>query len=154
MRPNGEEVLRGLQASLLTYILPELQSRYAQTEVAITVALLGIVAGNWDGAAQRLVDDNAALRALADRGADALTGLPQHAELAEALGSLANGSDASVRLSELSAANGQLRAAIAQLGAAAQENASLAGLRQEVLDSLRLEAESRSFALMGPRADG
>ena len=99
-------------------------------------------------------NSNAALRELAGRGAQALGGDPARAELAEALGSLANGSDASVRLSELSAANGQLRAAIAQLGAAAQDNASLAELRQEVLDSLRLEAESRAFALMGLRADG
>jgi hypothetical protein len=60
-----------------------------------------------------------------------------------------------VRLSELSAANGQLRAAIAQLGAAAQGSDSepLRLLRQEVIDSLRIEAESRSSALMGPRAD-
>ena len=154
MRPNAEEVLRGVQSSLLTYILPELQTEYARTEVMLVSALLGIVAAQADGAAQRLVDDNASLRELAGRGAIALARDPARAELAEALGSLANGSDASVRLSELSAANGQLRAAIAQLGAAAQENASLAGLRQEVLDSLRLEAESRSFALMGPRADG
>jgi len=154
MRPNAEEVLRGVQSSLLTYVLPEVQTEYARTEVMLVSALLGIVAAQCDGAAQRLADDNASLRELAGRGAQALAGDPAHAELAEALGSLTNGSDASVRLSELSAANGQLRAAIAQLGAAAQENASLAGLRQEVLDSLRLEAESRSFALMGPRADG
>ena len=154
MRPNAEEVLRGVQSSLLTYVLPEVQTEYARTEVMLVSALLGIVAAQSDGAAQRLADDNASLRELAGRGAQALAGDPAHAELAEALGSLANGSDASVRLSELSAANGQLRAAIAQLGAAAQDNASLAGLRQEVLDSLRLEAESRAFALMGPRADG
>jgi hypothetical protein len=61
-----------------------------------------------------------------------------------------------VRLSELSAANGQLRAAIAQLGVAAQgsESEALRSLRAEVIDSLRVDAESRSFALMGPRADG
>ncbi len=104
--------------------------------------------------AQRLVDDNAALRELAGRGANALAGDAAHAELAEALGSLAQGNEASVRLSELSAANGQLRAAIAQLGVAAQGFVALRALRQDVIDSLRAEAESRSFALMGPRAEG
>ncbi len=90
---------------------------------------------------------------LAGRGAEALAGDPA---LGDALGSLAQGNDASVRLSELSAANGHLRAAIAQLGVATQGSASelLRSLRQEVIDSLRIEAESRSFALMGPRADG
>jgi len=156
MRPNGEEVLRGIQNSLLTYVLPEVQTEYARTEVMLVFALLGIAGAQWDDAAQRLVDDNAALRALAGRGAEVLAGDMAHAELGDALGSLAQGSDASVRLSELSAANGQLRAAIAQLGAAAQgsDSASLRALRQEVIDSLRIEAESRSFALMGPRADG
>ena len=154
MKPNAEEVLRGVQGALLTYVLPELQTEYARTEVMLVSALLGIVAAQSDGAAQRLVDDNASLRELAGRGADALARDPAQAELAEALGSLTNGSDASVRLSELSAANGQLRAAIARLGVAAQGNASLRALRQEVLDNLRIEAESRSFALMGPRTDG
>jgi hypothetical protein len=156
MRPNGEEVLRGVQNSLLTYVLPEVQSEYARTQVMLVYALLGIVGAQSDGAAQWLVDDNAALRELAGRGADALAGEPAHAELGDALGSLAQGNDASVRLSELSAANGQLRAAIAQLGVAAQGSDSepLRSLRAQVIDSLRVEAESRSFALMGPRADG
>ena len=154
MRPNAEEVLRGVQGTLLTYVLPEVQTEYARTQVMVVYALLGIVVVQWDDAAQRLVDDNAVLRELAGRGAAALAGDAAHVELAEALGSLANGSDASVRLSELSAANGQLRAAIARLGIAAQGDASLRELRAEVIDSLRLEAESRSFALMGPRADG
>jgi hypothetical protein len=156
MRPNGEEVLRGVQNSLLTYVLPEVQTEYARTEVMLVVALLGIAGAQWDEAAQRMVDGNAALRELAGRGAEALAGDPAHAELADAVGSLAQGNDASVRLSELSAANGQLRAAIAQLGVAAQgsDSASLRSLRAEVIDSLLVDAESRSFALMGPRADG
>jgi hypothetical protein len=150
MRPNAEEVLRGVQGSLLTYVLPEVQTEYARTQVMLTYALLGIVAQQADSAAQRLVDDNAALRALAERGAGALDGDPAHVDLSEALGSLARGSDASVRISELSVANGQLRAAIAQLAAATAD----AGLRSDVLSHLRAEVDARSFALMGPRADG
>ncbi len=153
MRPNAEEVLRGVQGSLLTYVLPEVQTEYARTQLMIVYALLGIVGTQLDDAAQHLVDDNESLRALAARGAEALAGDPAQAELADALGSLARGSDASFRLSELSAANGQLRAAIARLGASVQDNASLRALRAEVIDNLRAEAESRSFSLMGPRAD-
>jgi len=150
MKPNAEEVLRGVQGALLTYVLPEVQTEYARTQVMITYALLGIVATQHDGAAQRLVDDSAALRALAERGAEALAGDAAHVDLAEALGSLARGSETSVRISELSAANGQLRAAIAQLAAVTSD----ATLRSEILSHLRAEVESRSFALMGPRADG
>lgn len=156
MRPNGEEVLRGVQSSLMTYVLPELQSQYAQTELMVVLALLGIVAGQWDSAAQRLVDDNAALRELAGRGAQALAGAPEHAELADALRPLAQGVDASVRLAELSATNGQLRAALARLGAAGQDSdaPALRELRAAVIDHLRADGESRSYALLGPRADG
>ena len=76
MRPNGQEVLRGVQNTLVTYILPELQSDYARTELMIVHTLVGIVAEEWDGVAQRLVDDNAALRELARRGVEALASRP------------------------------------------------------------------------------
>src|SRR3989304_1848624 len=107
MRPNGEEMLRGIQQSLLTYVLPELQTEYARTELMVIIALLGIVVGEWDGAAQHLLDDNAALRELAHRGAEAL---------ADELRSLAGEADTSVRIPDLSAANERLHDAIGRLG--------------------------------------
>ena len=150
MRPNGEEVLRGIQGSLMTYVLPELESQYARSELMIISALLAIVAGECDGAAQRLVDENAALRALAARGADALA----DGELAGELRSLASGGDASVRLSSLRETNDALRAAIARLGVATEGDASMAGLRSALLERLREEAETRSPPLLGQRSDG
>ena len=154
MRPNGEELLRGLQGSLATYILPELPSAYARSELMITTALLGIVAAQWDDAAQRLVDGNAALRALARRGADAIAGVD--AGLAAELRALAQEADPSVRLSDLSAANDRLRAALGRLGVLLLERdaPALAELRAAVFDHLRQEAEARSLSLLGPRADG
>jgi len=149
MRPTGDEVLRGIQGSLLTYVLPELQSPYARSELMIISALLAIVAGEYDGAAQGLVDENAALRALAARGAEALDG-----DLAGELRALAGRQDASVRLSSLRETNEALRGAIARLGVAIEGDGSLAGLRAAVLDRLREEAEARSPALLGPRSDG
>lgn len=156
MRPTGEELLRGMQDSLITHILPELQTAFAQMQVMLISALLGVVAGEWDGAAQRLVDDNAALRELARRGAEALAATGDHTELADALGSLAQGSDPSLRLSELSAANAQLRAALAQLGAVAlaSDRPALRELRPAILEHLQSDAEARSLSLLGPRADG
>ena len=72
MHPNGEELLRGAQGTLTTYVLPEVQSAYARSEMMIVHVLLGMVANEWDGAAQRLVDGNATLRALARRVAETL----------------------------------------------------------------------------------
>ncbi len=154
MRPNGEELLRGLQGSLSTYILPELQSAYARSELMITSALLGIVAAQWDGAAQRLVDGNAALRELARRGADALAG--EDAVLADELRALADDADPSVRLSDLSAANDRLRAALGRLSVLLLERdaPALVELRTALFEHLRQEAEAQSLSLLGPRADG
>ncbi len=157
MKPNGEEVLRGIQGSLTTYVLPELQSAYARTELMIALGLLGVVADQWDAVAQRLVDDNAALRELARRGAEALGTVPGgDTSLAHELRSLAQEADASLRLSDLSITNGRLRDAIARLGVALQgsEVAASRALRTAIIEHLRAEAESRSHELLGPRADG
>lgn len=158
MRPNGEELVRGVQSSLTTYILPELQSAYARTELMLDLVLLGILASDWDSAAQRLVDDNAALRALALRGAEALdsTDVSLAGGLAEDLRSLAGEAGASLRLSDLSAANGRLRGAIGRLGALLEDadTPALGELRAAVIEHLRADAEDRSRSLLGPRADG
>jgi len=156
MRPNGEEMLRGIQQSLLTYVLPELQTEYARTELVVIIALLGIVVGEWDGAAQHVLDDNAALRELAHRGAEALAPRSGAAALAAELRSLAGEADASVRIPDLSAAHERLHDAVGRLGVFIQdaEAVDLRELRAAIIERLRLEAESRSYALLGPRADG
>ena len=47
MRPNSVEVLQGIPGTLMTYVLPEIQSDYARTELMLVNMLLGIVAGRW-----------------------------------------------------------------------------------------------------------
>ena len=132
----------------------ELQTAYARTELMLVQTLLGILASEWDSGAQRLVDDNAALRELALRGAEALDSAD--ASLAGELRSLAGEADPSLRLSDLSAANGRLRGAIGRLGALLEDADTpvLAELRAAVIEHLRADAESRSRSLLGPRADG
>lgn len=154
MRPNGEELLRGAQAALATYVLPEVATPFAQLELMLTQALLGAVADEWDSAAQRLVESNAALRDLCRRGAEALAaGDPA---LANELRALAEERDPSVRLSELSAANDRLRAAVGRLGAQLEgaDAPPLRALRADLIDRLRADAAARSRSLLGPRADG
>lgn len=154
MRPNGEELLRGVQSSLTTYVLPELQTAYARTELMLVQALLGILASEWDSGAQRLVDDNAALRELARRGGEALDSAD--ASLSGELRSLSGEAEPSLRLSDLAAANGRLRGAIGRLGALLEgtDTPALGELRAAVIEHLRADAESRSRSLLGPRADG
>jgi hypothetical protein len=152
MRPTTDELLRGLQASLLTYVLPEVQSEFARTEVMLAYALLGIAANEWDGAAQSLVDDNAAMRPLLDRAADAV----DDSALASELRALAGERAASLRLSGLAEANRRLRDGLGRLGVALEgrEEAPLRELRAGVIAHLLAEAEARNHHVLGPRADG
>ncbi len=149
MRPNSEEVLRGVAVSLMLYVLPEVESAYARTQLGIVAALLGVVANDWDGSAQRLVDDNASLRTLAARAADE----PASGPLRDELRALAGEADASLRLSELSASNARLRDVIAKLGALLV-NDETSPLRADVIEMLHADAEARTLALVGPRSDG
>lgn len=144
MRPNAEEVLRGVQASLLAYVLPELQTEYARQELMIIYALLGLVGAGWDTGAQHLIEENASLRELAGRAAAALPG----GALADELRSLA-AEEPSLLLSHVAGANAKLAGALARVATLAAPE-----LRSEIIDWLRADAESRAFGLMGPRADG
>jgi hypothetical protein len=161
MHPNGEELLRGVLGTLATHVLPEVQTAHAQIQLALVLRLLGIAADEFDGAAQRLVDDNAGLRELAHRGADALAAVgdaagPDGASLAGELRSLADERDASVRLSDLSAANDRLHGTLGRLGNLAEGSdlPALRELRGAIIACLREEAESRALYMLGPRADG
>ena len=158
MRPNSVELLQGIQGALATYILPEVQGDYARTELMLVQLLLGIVAQGYDDAAQNLVDDNAALRSLSGEAARVLTTAPiaDSATLADQLAMLAEEMDASVRLSELTAANDKLREAIGRVGVLTRDQTAPehVGLRKAVIDLLQRELEKLPHNLMGPRSDG
>ncbi len=158
MRPNSAELLQGIQGTLTTYILPEVQSDYARTELMLVQMLLGIVVQGCDDAAQRLVDDNAALRSLAGEAARVLNKAPlaESEALVEELGQLAGETDASVRLSELTAANDRLRDAVGRVGVLLQGQTSQehVGLRAAIIEQLHRELARLPHDIMGPRSDG
>ena len=158
MRPNSAELLQGIQGTLTTYILPEVQSDYARTEFMLVQMLLGIVIRGYNDAAQSLVDDNAALRSLAGEASQVLNTAPiaESAALAGELTQLSSETDASVRLSELTAANDRLRDAIGRVGILMQGETSQehVGLRTAIIEHLQRELERLPHNLMGPRADG
>lgn len=156
MHPNSEEVLRGVAGALISHILPEVQSPYARAQLMFSVTMLGVVARDWDGAAQQLVDGNATLRELALRAAGALAQEPDAAALRDELRGLAAGNDASLRLSDLSAASERLLDATGRLGARVEDSdaPALRALRDDVIEALRAQTEARALSLLGPRAEG
>ncbi len=158
MRPNSAEVLQGVQGALMTYVMPEVQSDFVRTELMLIQMLLGIVANGWDGAAQRLVDDNAALRSLASDAAAVLRADPIDgtAQLPDELDVLAGETDASIRISELSTTNDRLRDPVARLGVLLQDAAlpEPVELRTKVIEHLQQELAALPHDVLGPRADG
>lgn len=123
LRPRADEIIRGIERSLAEHVLPELRTPYAIAQLQYAILLLHTLKTEWDGAAQRLVEDNQTLRGLAARAADTLD-VPDH-ELAGELRSAALEGDADLRLKKLGDTNDRLRAlharALAALGAEADE---------------------------------
>ncbi len=70
MRPTPPEAIRGLTTSLLSGILPELISPWSQSQLRNSLALLGTIAAEWDGAADNLVRENEALQQLCRSAAE------------------------------------------------------------------------------------
>ncbi len=113
IRPDAEQILRGIRRSLAAHVLPEISTPYATAQVQYAMMLLGAVADEWDGAAQRLVADNAAMRALAATAAGALRA--HDSELATELEDAAAHDDTDLHISALAAANDRLRGLLVRI---------------------------------------
>ena len=143
VRPGAEAIIRGVQQSLRAHVLPEVQTEYATAQVSYAIMLLGALAAEWDGAAQLLVEDNAALRGLAARAADQ-PGIGDAGLVAE-LRSAAAEADPDVLIATLSAANDRLRALLTRLVHAsdAHDLERVAPLREDSMRELRESVQRR-----------
>ena len=165
MRPSHMELIQGLQATLMADVLPELKSAYAQWQTQMALLVLGVLALEWDGAVQDLLDENRNLRDLFRRAAQAVEGLGHDdstplADLAADLKGKAQEADAEpYTISALAARNGDLRALLTRLLAACEDVAeprgreSLRPLRDEAYAFLRRQAGKR-WDLFRPGATG
>ncbi|HZV11547.1 MAG TPA: hypothetical protein VFF94_17410, partial [Novosphingobium sp.] len=101
MKPDVSLAAAELARRLREELQPELTGFRANT-AGMGAAMLDMIADAWDGAAARLVAENRALRALLQRGGDALA--PEAAE-------------EDLRISALTAANDRLRGQLIALHA-------------------------------------
>jgi hypothetical protein len=105
VKPDPQRVLEQTTQHLLVELLPHVQPRYRQTGVGMLGALLIAVREEFDRAAARRVEENAALRALFARAASVIT----DAALAARLRDAAAARDASLLVPALDASNSALR---------------------------------------------
>lgn len=138
MKPDIPAVLAELAGLAARNAVPDVDPAERAGALGLSAALLGMAAEAWDGAAQRLVEENRALRALL-AGAGDRAG--RNAWLAE-------GADDDLRISILSASNARLRAALIELHEAVEGEDSPAAreLEDRIWDELRQSTERRRMS--------
>lgn len=144
MRPTADQMLGFMAQSLLLEIGPAVADDYGQRGAQILGMLLTMVAEEWDRGAERLVEENAALRALFAEAAPHVA----DAALGERLRGAAGGREESLRLSALNRANDALRALLIDLHAHLEslDSPAAAALIEQIWRELRTSTERRALS--------
>ena len=145
MKPGVEKVLEVLAGSLMIEVAPHVSPSYRQSSVGVSAILLTMIREEWDRAASRRVEENAALRALFREAAPVVT----DTELRRRLEAAAAGTEKSLRISDLDPANDALRALLIDLHAHVEELGSPAAkqIDNAIWKELVTSTERRKFAL-------
>lgn len=138
MKPDIPAVLAELAGLIARNAVPDVDPAERAGALGLSAALLGMAAEAWDGAAQRLVEENEALRALLSEAGDRAG---RNAWLAQAV-------DDDLKISTLSAANARLRAALIELHAAVEgdDAPDARALESRIWEELRLSTERRQMS--------
>jgi hypothetical protein len=146
VKPDVSEMLAQASQTLLADVAPKLGAEYEQRSVAILAMLLPAVSEEFDRAAARRVEENAALRRLFADSKPVVRDPGLRARLDEA----ARGADASLSIRALTAANEALRGLLVELHAAIEGLLTPAAraLEERIWAELRASTERRrlSFA--------
>jgi len=161
MRPHSLEIIQGIQNSLMTHVMPELRSSFAQAQLMYITMLLNVVAKYWDGGVQALVDDNRRMREIFGQAAEVLASLAgaQPAGDIDALAADlrvgARERPCSLTMTDLMQENNRLRALLARLAPLcerAEADPALAALRplhQKLVHHMGEEARQRVVPVLG-----
>jgi hypothetical protein len=144
MKPDIPLVLADHAHRLAESIVPKLTG-FDANGAAMMSAMLTMISEEWDRAAARRVEENAAIRAIF---ADALPSLSD-AALAGRLKTLADGKDTDLRISALDVTNDDLRNALGALHAHVelQESASAQQTNEAIWKELRRSVDRRRLSL-------
>lgn len=145
MKPEIPNVLEIIAGTLLFDVAPHVSPSYRQSSVGVTAMLLGMVREEWDRAAARRIEENAALRALFRDAVSAVSDTDLRRRLEEAAAS----SDSSCLVSELERANDALRALLIELHAHVEQQTSAEArvIEAAIWRELAASTERRRLAL-------
>ncbi|MFZ5728221.1 MAG: hypothetical protein ACOY4G_02620 [Pseudomonadota bacterium] len=144
MKPSAPQVLADLAGLSMRNAAPDVAPAARAGQLGLAALLLGLAAEMWDGAADILVRENAALRALLADGA----ALSEDAARRRWLSELSAGGDGSLRISDLEAANAELKVALIALHAELERRSDEAArdLEARVWDELARSTERRKLS--------
>jgi hypothetical protein len=144
VKPEVPEVLGQLAQTLMLDLGPSIGDAYGQSSAAVIGMLLTAAAEEWDRAAARRVEENAALRALFGDAAGVVKGQRLRRRLEKA----ATAADPGLRVSELARENETLRSLLIELQAHVE---SLSGgaaraLEERIWEELRASTVRRALS--------
>jgi hypothetical protein len=145
MRPDPPKVLSGVAMTLLTQVMPEVQSPFGAQTVSLAGGLTMMVAEEFDRAAARLVEENAVVLALLQRARGVFHDAAIEEKLESVMGDLPG---ADLRVSALQAENDRLRGVLIDVHAAAENEPGKDGatLCELIWDELKQSTRRRHFS--------
>jgi len=145
MKPDVPVVLENVAAKLMFELAPQLRPPFLAGTITVVGVMMTMLREEWDRAAARRVEENAAMRALF-REAAAQVG---DAGLRARLEAAASSAEASLRIADLDAANDELRRLLIELHAWAEEQPGDAARRLEtaIWRELLASTERRRFSI-------
>jgi len=143
MTPDARMVIGDFAGRIIQVLAPDLKSPYHYGTASLMTAVLGMMVEEWDRAADRLAEENTAIRALLAQAAPLAPG-----GLSSRLGDLSKTADADLKVSTLQAANNALRAALIELQAWSEDQTgeAVAALNQAIWAELAKSTERRRFS--------
>lgn len=147
MRPDVPRVLNGIAMSLSTEVMREVQTPFGQNALSYAAGLLVMIGEEFDRAAARLVEENAAILAILARAQSSLEEPGLQDRIARELGEVP-GED--LRVSALQAENDRLRALLVDVHAAVEgtTGAEAEALDRLIWDELRESTRRRHLTMM------
>ena len=143
MTPDTRLVAGDFAGRLMQVIAPGLNTQFLMGTASLMAASLGMMVEEWDRAADRLAEENTAVRALLAQGAPLAPG-----GLSARLRDISMTADADLKVSTLQAANNVLRAALIELQAWAEEQTgpAVTALNEAIWAELARSTERRRFS--------
>ena len=142
MKPDAPRVFYGIIASTMRDIAPEMRTPFGQQSVGLLSMLLGLAAQDYDGAAARLAEENAALGELLAKARTVATGGDLHQRIDTAL---AEPTGRDLRVSALQKENDRLRALLIDVHAAveAMPGEAARAMNEAIWDEIRQSTRRR-----------